>query len=156
MWFGIYGDERVVRIIARAARICMDYRKLSELSIRNRCHQMSVRKAEIPKIGFRTRYGQFEFTVIPFGLTKAPSVFMELMSRVCMTMYRGARVAFKDEFGVAEEREVLCEAQQGRSRVKRNLFESFRNKIGNESILALPEGSEKFVVMREARVRMRA
>nr|GFA24180.1 putative reverse transcriptase domain-containing protein [Tanacetum cinerariifolium]GFA32240.1 putative reverse transcriptase domain-containing protein [Tanacetum cinerariifolium] len=42
----------------------------------------------------------------------------------------GARVAFKDEFRAAEEREVLCEAQQGRSAVKRKLFGSFRNKIG--------------------------
>nr|GFA18039.1 hypothetical protein [Tanacetum cinerariifolium] len=56
----------------------------------------------------------------------------------------------------AEEREVSCEAQQGRSRVKRKLFESFRNNMGNEPILALPEGSDNFVVMRGARVRMLA
>nr|GEZ72926.1 reverse transcriptase domain-containing protein [Tanacetum cinerariifolium] len=68
----------------------------------------------------------------------------------------GARVVFEDEFRAAAEREVLCEAQQGRSGVKRKLFGSFRNKMGNESILALPEGSDNFVVMREARVRMRA
>nr|GEU63203.1 hypothetical protein [Tanacetum cinerariifolium] len=52
----------------------------------------------------------------------------------------GARVAFEDEFGAAEEREVSCEAQQGRSGVKRKLFGSFRNKMGNEQILALPNG----------------
>nr|GFD47659.1 hypothetical protein [Tanacetum cinerariifolium] len=63
---------------------------------------------------------------------------------------------FKDEFGAAKEREVSCEAQQGRSGVKMKLFESFRNKIGNEPILALPEGSDNFVVMREARVWMHA
>nr|GEZ76752.1 hypothetical protein [Tanacetum cinerariifolium] len=64
----------------------------------------------------------------------------------------GARVTFEDEFGAAEEREVLCEAQQGRSEVKRKLFRSFRNKMGNEPILALPEGSNNFVVMREAKL----
>nr|GEY12963.1 hypothetical protein [Tanacetum cinerariifolium] len=63
----------------------------------------------------------------------------------------GARVAFKDEFRAAKERKVLCEAQKGQSGVKRKLFVSFRNKMGNEPILALPEGSENFVVMREAR-----
>nr|GEZ20401.1 hypothetical protein [Tanacetum cinerariifolium] len=67
----------------------------------------------------------------------------------------GARVAFEDEFRAAEEREVLCEAQQGRSRVKRKLFRSFRNKMSNEPILELPEGSDNFVVMHKARVRMR-
>ncbi|GKB21843.1 hypothetical protein Tco_0855766 [Tanacetum coccineum] len=68
----------------------------------------------------------------------------------------GARVAFKDEFGAAKEREVSCEAQQGRSGVKRKFFGSFRNNMGNDPILALPEGSNNFVVMRRARVRMLA
>nr|GEV81767.1 hypothetical protein [Tanacetum cinerariifolium] len=67
-----------------------------------------------------------------------------------------ARVAFKEEFRAAEEREVICEAQQGQSGVKREIFRSFRNKMDNEPILALPKGSDNFVVMREARVRMRA
>nr|GEY65036.1 putative reverse transcriptase domain, ribonuclease H-like domain, aspartic peptidase domain protein [Tanacetum cinerariifolium] len=53
----------VVRIIVRAARIYMDYRKLSEIAIRNRCHQMRVHEEEIPKTDFRTRYGHFEFKV---------------------------------------------------------------------------------------------
>ncbi|GKA50545.1 hypothetical protein Tco_0743618 [Tanacetum coccineum] len=60
------------------------------------------------------------------------------------------------EFGAAEEREVSCEAQQGRSGVKRKLFGSCRNNMGNEPILALPKGSDNFVVMRGARVRMLA
>nr|GEW40827.1 hypothetical protein [Tanacetum cinerariifolium] len=51
----------------------------------------------------------------------------------------GARVAFQDEFGAAEEREVLCEAQQGRSGVKRKLFGSFRNKIGDVRTLIMEE-----------------
>nr|GEY62766.1 putative reverse transcriptase domain-containing protein [Tanacetum cinerariifolium] len=63
---------------------------------------------------------------------------------------RGARVAFEDEFGATEEREV-----EGRSGVKRKLFGSRRNNMGNERILALPEGSDDFVMMRGARVRIR-
>nr|GEV88329.1 hypothetical protein [Tanacetum cinerariifolium] len=58
-------------------RICMDYRKLSEIATRNHCHQMRAHEEEIPKIYFRTRYGHFKFMVMPFGLTKAPAVFME-------------------------------------------------------------------------------
>ncbi|GJZ11714.1 hypothetical protein Tco_0546473 [Tanacetum coccineum] len=76
---------------------------------------------------------------------------------LCLKFFKGgARVAFEDEFGSAEEREVSCEAQQGRSGVKRKLFRSCRNNMGNEPILALPEGLENFVVMRGARVRMLA
>ncbi|GJY63921.1 hypothetical protein Tco_0465381 [Tanacetum coccineum] len=67
-----------------------------------------------------------------------------------------ARVAFEDEFRAAKEREGSCEAQQGQSRVKRNLFRSCRNNMGNEPILALPKGSDNFIVMRGARARMLA
>nr|GEZ15481.1 putative reverse transcriptase domain, ribonuclease H-like domain, aspartic peptidase domain protein [Tanacetum cinerariifolium] len=130
-------------------RMCIDYHELSKIDINSGCHQMRVHDDEIAKIAFRMRYGHFKLTVMPFGLTNAPAVFMELMSR-------GARVAFEDESGAAEEREVSCEAQQGRSGVKRKLFGSLRIKIDNEPILALPEGSYNFIVMREARVRMRA
>nr|GEW07425.1 hypothetical protein [Tanacetum cinerariifolium] len=48
-------------------------------------------------------------------------------------------VAFEDEFRAAEEIEVLCEAQQGRSRVKRKLFRSFRNKMGDVMTLIMEE-----------------
>nr|GEX98120.1 putative reverse transcriptase domain-containing protein [Tanacetum cinerariifolium] len=46
-------------------------------------HQLRVRDEDIPKTAFRTRYGHYEFQVIPFGLTNAPTVFMDLMNRVC-------------------------------------------------------------------------
>nr|GEX02431.1 hypothetical protein [Tanacetum cinerariifolium] len=52
----------------------------------------------------------------------------------------GARVAFKDEIGATKEREVLCEAQQGRSEVKRRLFGSFRKKMG-----CVPRRREKVI-----------
>nr|GFA34747.1 hypothetical protein [Tanacetum cinerariifolium] len=63
----------------------------------------------------------------------------------------GAQVAFEDEFRAVEEREVSCKAQQGQSGVNRKLFGSRRNNMGNEPILALPKGSDNFVVMRGAR-----
>ncbi|GKA11630.1 putative reverse transcriptase domain-containing protein [Tanacetum coccineum] len=42
-----------------------------------------VHEEDIPKTAFRTRYGHFEFTVMPFRLTNAPAVFTDLMNRVC-------------------------------------------------------------------------
>ena len=45
-------------------------------------HQLRVREVYILKTSFRTRYGYFEFIVMPFGLMNAPTSFMDLMHRV--------------------------------------------------------------------------
>ncbi|GJT79849.1 putative reverse transcriptase domain-containing protein [Tanacetum coccineum] len=58
---------------------------LQELSnkgfIRPSYHQLRVPEEDIPKMAFRTRYGQYEFQVRPFGLTNAPAIFMDLINQ---------------------------------------------------------------------------
>jgi hypothetical protein len=45
-------------------------------------HQLRIKEGDIPKTAFRTRFGHYEFIVVPFELTNAPTIFMSLMNGV--------------------------------------------------------------------------
>ncbi|GKC73536.1 putative nucleotidyltransferase, ribonuclease H [Tanacetum coccineum] len=105
-------------------RMCIDYRELNKLTVKNRyplprisglfdqlqglsvyskidlrsCyHQLRVRDEDIPKTVFRTRYEHYEFQVMPFGLTNAPAVFMDLMNHVCKPYLDKFVIVFIDD-----------------------------------------------------------
>nr|GEU71166.1 hypothetical protein [Tanacetum cinerariifolium] len=104
--------------------MCIDYRELNRLTVKNRYlllkiddlfdqlqgsrvyskidlrfgyHQLRVREEDIPKTAFKTRYGHYEFQVMLFGLTNAPTVFMDLMNRVCKPYLDRFVIVFIDD-----------------------------------------------------------
>ncbi|GJZ97168.1 putative reverse transcriptase domain-containing protein [Tanacetum coccineum] len=54
----------------------------SKIDLLSGYRQLRVHEEDIPKTAFRTRYGHFEFTIMPFRITNAPAVYMGLMNRV--------------------------------------------------------------------------
>nr|GEY11986.1 putative reverse transcriptase domain-containing protein [Tanacetum cinerariifolium] len=113
-----------VKKIDGSFRMCIDYRKLNKLTVKNHYslpriddlfdqlqglsvylkidlrsgyHQLIVREEDIPKTAFRTRYGHYEFQVMPFGLTSTSAVFMDLMNRVCKPYLDKFMIVFIDD-----------------------------------------------------------
>ncbi|GJY83563.1 putative reverse transcriptase domain-containing protein, partial [Tanacetum coccineum] len=69
----------------------------SKIDLRSGYNQLRVHEDDILKTLFRTRYRHFKFTVMPFGLTKAPAVFMDLINRVCRPYLDKFVIVFIDD-----------------------------------------------------------
>ncbi|GJR77244.1 putative reverse transcriptase domain-containing protein [Tanacetum coccineum] len=172
----IPGAAPVARALYRLAPsemkelMCIDYRELNKLTVKNRYplpriddlfdqlqgssiyskidlrsgyHQLRVREKDIPKTAFRTRYGHYEFQVMPFGLTNAPADKKEHEEHLKAIL----ELLKKDKLYAKFSK---CEFWIPKGEKEDNAFQLIKQKLCSAPILALPKGSEDFVVYCDA------
>ena len=133
----------------------------SKIDLRTGYHQLKIRAEDNPKTAFTTRYGLYEYNVMSFGLTNAPTYFMTLMNKIFMSFLDKFVVVFIDDiliYSKSEEEheqhlkiilETLREHQLYANISKCNIFQAEVHYLGHvvskEGITVDPEKIRAFM-----------
>jgi transposase InsO family protein len=127
----------------------------STIDLKSSYHQIYVKDEDQPKTAFTTRYGQFQFRAMPFGLKTAPATFQAIMNRIFLSMIDVFVVVYLDDLLVysktKEEHQVHLErvfeklrefglvANQAKCNLFREEVEYCGFRVGKKGIFTDPE-----------------
>nr|GEY11108.1 hypothetical protein [Tanacetum cinerariifolium] len=114
----------------------------SKIDLRSGYHQLRVHEDDISKTTFRTCYGYFEFTLLPFGLTNAPTL-KEVQFLGHVINGNGIHVD-PSKIEAVKNWKALRTPSKGEE--QELAFQTLKDKLCNAPVLALPDGPEDFVV----------
>nr|GEY38496.1 hypothetical protein [Tanacetum cinerariifolium] len=138
-------------------RMCIDYRELNKLTVKNRYPLPRIEDlfdqlqgSNILKTAFRSRYGYYEFQVMPFGLTNAPADKKEHEEHLKAILELLNKEKLYAKFSKCEFWILKKGIKFDRGEKEENAFQLIKQKLCSAPILALPEGSKDFVVYDDA------
>ena len=111
----------------------------TKIDLRTGFHQIKIHPDDREKTAFRTRFGSFEYTVLPMGLCNAPGTFMQLMNETFRDALDRFVLAFLDDILVFSKtreehvkhvREVLTRLRKQKLYAKLSKCEFFQNQVG--------------------------
>nr|GEX21262.1 hypothetical protein [Tanacetum cinerariifolium] len=153
--------------------MCIDYREINKLTVKNRYplprvdnlfdqlqgssvyskidlrsgyHQLRVREQDVPKTAFRTRYGHYEFQVMPFEMTNAPADEKEHEEHLKAILKLLKKEKLYAKFSKSSHKGIKFDWGEKEEKA----FQLIKQKLCNAPILASPKGSEDFVVYCDA------
>ncbi|KAH9247970.1 hypothetical protein BASA81_014434 [Batrachochytrium salamandrivorans] len=149
-------DRNPIPLISEMLRTLSTGKVFTTLDLRGAYNLLRIRKGDEPKTSFITKYGQFEFLVMPFGLANAPAQFQRMMNSLFREMNGKYVLVYLTtlSFTLQTWRSTRCTSSR---RIlcfwgpeQQTSFENLKTAFANSTLLLHPDDSRPFILETDA------